>query len=344
VPSWPRTIIPFEVTSLDIPGPLISKSQSGRVTLRGIQQLGRTWTERYLVNVRSATGRELLATTADYWRNGDIFTIDHRDHLTPLGAGGGAAVVGSQFRQVWRVEDTPSTFTDETTDANSAAANDWLLFPAGAGTNDYVAVGFPTPFGRLSLNIGTAGAGTYTVTWEYWNGSAWAALSGVTDNTNAFKTTGTNNVTFTVPPTWVAHTVNGSAVLYYVRARRDAGTVTTDPLGTQGFVRDKQFGRSLPIDAGPASVTNWLRAGDIFTTPFAPVREAAANVTTNAAGQATIPINPPIFTGGEPGDGDALTITGVTLQACILEPPTFPTTNASAYDYGELTVTFSETL
>lgn len=141
------------------------------------------------------------------------------------------------FSQVWQADQTGGpSYVDETTDANSAAAADWQFFPAGAGVDDAVYMGFPQLFSKLTIDVGTAGVGTYTVSWEYWNGTAWTALSGVTDGTTNFKTLGANDVTYTVPSDWATTSVNGSAQLYYIRAARDAGTVTTDPLGDQGFV------------------------------------------------------------------------------------------------------------
>lgn len=91
--AWPRTILPVEVTELDLPGPLISKSQSGRVNIRSIQQIGRTWTEHYLLKVSNTADRSFLATVRTFWRNGTIFDLSHIDYQTIKGVGGGAALV-----------------------------------------------------------------------------------------------------------------------------------------------------------------------------------------------------------------------------------------------------------
>lgn len=147
---------------------------------------------------------------------------------------GAFTVPNDSLGQVWQVVASGPTYVDETTDANSAGANDWTFFPAGANA-DYATVGFFQKFKKIIVNVGTAGAGTYTVTWQYWNG-AWANLSGVSDGTNAFKNSGSNNVTFTVPTDWIATSINGSPNLFYIRALKDTGSVTTAPLGTQGFI------------------------------------------------------------------------------------------------------------
>ena len=132
-------------------------------------------------------------------------------------------------------DNSGASFIDETTDLNSAAANDVALFPAGAGDNDAFYFGEVDKFAGLTVNVGTAGIGTYAVTWEYFNGS-WVALSGVADGTGSFQTAGSRDVTFQVPSDWTTTTVNAQGPFFYVRARRNAGTVTTDPLGTQAKV------------------------------------------------------------------------------------------------------------
>jgi hypothetical protein len=127
-------------------------------------------------------------------------------------------------------------FTDETDEANSAAADDMTLLPAVPVADvDRYNFGFDSQASSFSLNVGTAGTGTYTIVWEYWNGTAWAALAGVTDGTTDFQTAGLNTVSWTAPTDWTLSTVNGQGPYYYVRAEVQAGTVTLVPIGTQAF-------------------------------------------------------------------------------------------------------------
>jgi hypothetical protein len=133
------------------------------------------------------------------------------------------------------IADDGGVFTDETTEANQDTANDMTLFPAVPAAGDAYCIGAAKKFSRVLFNVGTAGVGTYTVTWEYWNGTAWAALSGVTDDTGAFKTAGVNDVVFTIPDAWTAHTINSQGPFYYIRAKIDAGTTTTVPVGTRAW-------------------------------------------------------------------------------------------------------------
>jgi hypothetical protein len=107
-------VAPFEVSDLDLPGPLISKAQSGRVNLRATQQYGFTWVERYMLHMGTITHRLFLTQIRTLWRNGTTFSKTHPDYLTMKGVGGGAAdVVGaSQTGSTLNVNDGPTTTTD----------------------------------------------------------------------------------------------------------------------------------------------------------------------------------------------------------------------------------------
>jgi hypothetical protein len=376
VASWPRAIVPFEVTSLEMPGPLISKSQSGRVNLRATQQIGRTWTERYLVNVRSVNGRALLAFVDNVWRNGTTFTIDHRDHLTPLGAGGGAPLVNStqlvtdpENFGLWTVGGIVGRTSGQSDPLGGTGA--YLLDSNTPGTGDAISEAI-----------------TYTA-----NGEKSAAISFKqgTSTTNDFlfydQTVATERSRVRV--TWTAGVpalsrVSGTGTLYapesqgsgwwrcsascigiiaananrlYIYPDATAGGGTVYAFGANAWNSPypiayrsslgaaAQTGSLLVMDGVTASISNWLRAGDIFTVSgLLPSYEVTADISTVAGGHVQVPINPPIFTGGAPADNAVVTITGVTLTACILEPPTYPTTSGPSADYGELQIKFSESL
>lgn len=136
---------------------------------------------------------------------------------------------------VGAIADDGGVQTDDTTAANNDTANDMTLLPAVPAVNDAYYFGGGRTYSQLTVNIGTQGVGTWTITWEYWNG-AWVALSGVTDNTNGFTaTTGNKTVTFTTPTDWATTTVKTISA-YWIRARVSAYTSkTTIPKGTQSF-------------------------------------------------------------------------------------------------------------
>jgi hypothetical protein len=135
------------------------------------------------------------------------------------------------------IADDGGSFTDETTPANEATADDMTLLPAAPVVDDAYYFGASALFDKLTLNISTAGAGTWTLVWEYWNGTAWTALTGISDGTTGFTTGGTNDVVWTPPTDWATTTVNAQGPFYYIRGRVSAFTsITTQPLGQQGWI------------------------------------------------------------------------------------------------------------
>jgi hypothetical protein len=96
--------------------------------------------------------------------------------------------------------------------------------PATEEDDDAFYVGMLTQYSDLTFTVsaGQGRAGTWTVTWEYWNGSIWTALSNVVDGTDSFANTGCPMVTWDIPGDWDTTTVSAAGetttALYFVRA------------------------------------------------------------------------------------------------------------------------------
>ncbi|MBA7691166.1 hypothetical protein ES703_99706 [subsurface metagenome] len=135
------------------------------------------------------------------------------------------------------IADDGGAQTDETTEANSADPDDMTLLPAVPAVDDAYYFGRSILWDWLCLNIGVAGAGVWTIVWEYWNGSTWTALpTGYYDTSNGFKSAGKQSVSFVRPLDWATSTLM-LMDLYWIRARVSAYTsVTTQPLGTQAWI------------------------------------------------------------------------------------------------------------
>lgn len=130
------------------------------------------------------------------------------------------------------------SFTDYTTEINNGTANDVYPVPAAPAVNDAFYFGYTSTFCFITLNIGTAGVGTYTISWEYWNGSAWTAITGanISDEPTKYTVSGTGNITFIPPSSWAQNSVNGTT-RYWIKARVSAFTsMATRPIITQGWV------------------------------------------------------------------------------------------------------------
>lgn len=86
-------------------------------------------------------------------------------------------------------------------------------------------------------------------------------------------------------------------------------------------------GEVLPVRGCGASVTNWLREGDVLKLAgHSKVYMATGHVDTDAAGNAAIPITPPLIEA--PADGEALTLTDVPLTVRMIGIPRFSTGGA----------------
>lgn len=158
--------------------------------------------------------------------------------------------------------DDGGVFTDETAAANESTADDMTLLPAAPVVADAYYFGSESTFGELTIDTSQPGIGTYTITWEYWDGSAWTTPADLMDGTLGFRQTGPTSVTFTIPGDWTANTVDG-VLAFHLRARLSAFTaLTQQPLGRQAFTFN---GLRLVNTGGTDGDTTWsvLDWGDL---------------------------------------------------------------------------------
>lgn len=101
-----------------------------------------------------------------------------------------------------------------------------------------------------------------------------------------------------------------------------------------------ETGISIDTDGWPVS-TLVLKAGDIIDIAGVPyVLDVLADVTSDGAGNATITINPPIWTA--PADNAAITVTGVKFK-CVLLAADMPVGGPGKF-IGNARLVFRETL
>ncbi len=178
----------------------------------------------------------------------------------------------------------------QTTAANNNTANDMYLFNTTSTVGQAYYFGADTPWRILTLNIGTAGAGTYQVDWQYYTGAAWSNLSSVIDNTSStrsFDTTGTSTISWALPSDMSATSVN-SITAYWVRARLQTpgiGTVTTAPRGTQSAWETGQWWvYANGIATNESKAYTLYVGGDEHLTDSHPLFIGLNGVTTTDAG------------------------------------------------------------
>lgn len=134
-------------------------------------------------------------------------------------------------------QDDNGSFTNYTTLAERYNIDGLVLpFPASpvAGEDNFY-IGHASLFNRISFDIKTSGAGL-TVVAEYWNGSAWTAISTSTDDysDDAGLVGGLTGSTlaiysFQTPSDWATRTVNSITDKYWIRGRVSAVGGYTQP-------------------------------------------------------------------------------------------------------------------
>ena len=133
----------------------------------------------------------------------------------------------------------------------------------GTRQGEYLYPGADARFRGLNVVLAIAGAGTASLQWQYWNGTAWAnleAVAGFGDTTNDLKRNG--NVFWTADPwTWSPSSIAGAPDLYFVRAYVASGSYTTNPV-------ESRITTDILLFQNCADVTTNSRF--IFTPPVPP--------------------------------------------------------------------------
>lgn len=171
---------------------------------------------------------------------------------------------GGPFPIDWAIADDGGSYTHETLEARDDTADDMILLPAVPAVNDRYWFGSKIKSDKLIVTISTPGVGTWTIAWKYWNGSALAALSGVSDGTIGFTAAaGDREVTFTMPSDWVDHEVDG-VNQYWICAEVTAYTsITTQPKGTKATYNTKTY--DLPSKSTVNDATLITYVNDVIT-------------------------------------------------------------------------------
>jgi Putative Ig domain len=94
--------------------------------------------------------------------------------------------------------------------------------------SDIMYFGYAEPFDQVNFTLATFQSGG-TVTWQYWNGSAWATLA-VTDGTSSFTSNG--QVYFSPPTDWALTVVNSSHTKFWVRVTVSGSPATPPKITT----------------------------------------------------------------------------------------------------------------
>jgi hypothetical protein len=135
----------------------------------------------------------------------------------------------------------------------------------------YFYVGGDSKFLGLNVVLATAGTGVAAnaLPWEYWNGTAWTALT-TTDQTNSL-TTARGAISWADPGNWAAYSADGGPDLYYVRSHLVNGAayatkpvealITTDILLLQYYGDITDIAANSTFSVGPPIQTTAVTLG-----------------------------------------------------------------------------------
>lgn len=228
---------------LYILGPLISLAFGGIVAA---QAVGINIIPALIINTSGVVQERAqvpFSLSSQNLINGDWMDADaiYTDMAEPYMPGTGQVRVLACFN---------NAAANETTACNNATADDITLPTA---LNEVYEFALDNQANAVWVNVGTAGVTTWTVEWQYYNGSSYTALSNVADGTSEFETAGLNKVSWDFPSAgaWPESTLHAIAA-YWVRAEVTAvTTVTTPPTGTQAYYETGRwwtFAESMAVD------------------------------------------------------------------------------------------------
>jgi hypothetical protein len=165
--------------------------------------------------------------------------------------------VGGASGLNWRCDTTSPTYAGGNREYSTNAGTSWttdttrdfmfkvyytlddmdLLPTAPLAVGDAWYWGYGQKFDRIYQDIGVAGAGTYTLAFEYSQGGGdWTACVNLVDGTSGFRNPWLNVISYTKQGDWATDTISGRT-LYWIRARvTDAGTGYSQPKGTYARV------------------------------------------------------------------------------------------------------------
>jgi len=151
------------------------------------------------------------------------------------------------------------SLSNQTADANDDGLNDMTLLPSNsAEVGDAYYFGSDNRFSGFDIFVSTAGTGTWTIVWEYYDGSDWVQFptGNLTDTTDGWRNANQQSVYWDVPSDWVKTEVDTDEA-YFVRARVDTAdtSITDQPLGEQVRLTGGSYGLDLTYEDVNGSIT-----------------------------------------------------------------------------------------
>lgn len=218
---------------------------------------------------KDLTGGAIINTTPSC--NPLVWFNEFDDPGTAIHLAGGFSNGGPRSTNAIRATTAPA-YTDFTANVKDSGNTASILFPTGAA-GEALYLGIKEFFTRrFTFDLTVNGVGTKTLAWKYWNGSAFTAVSNLSDGTNGFTQDGT--VTFNRPTDAAQTDINGKT-MYWVEVSIDTGSFTTVPQA----VEISTYVECCGVNAQFNTYRNFegAAAGDLFVNLFQGVGTALTN-------------------------------------------------------------------
>jgi hypothetical protein len=230
------------------------QSTAGATPAASLISISTTADESAIISLAIRDGSSGAITQA-YPLVGSIDYIDPLRSYATASPGNYFSNIATDFTQIWNMGKTVPRFNPTScyqvkvvgpviinilAAATSATTNDVIPFPATEAVGDYLAVGYSSPFsGMLIDRTGCVNGVAGVVAYEYWNGTAWVALTFVANTSaaasadQAFRGTtiplGPNQfIRWNIPTNWATLSLSGETADYKVRLRITT-VYTTNP-------------------------------------------------------------------------------------------------------------------
>ncbi len=188
---------------------------------------GGIWSNPVLIGTGGGTNLSLSTNGTSVWLSyadgsnlpSGIRQMYFKKIVSPFGSGNidinGTPLVSAHTLpfHIW-TQGSDGSYSDQS-NAGSAPDGDPVILPQSS--NGALYLGKTTKFDAVSWGVAVAGVGG-TVSWQYWNGTAWSPLT-LLSSLNVNFTTGNGWLSFAAPADWTATTINNEGFsYYYVRA------------------------------------------------------------------------------------------------------------------------------
>ena len=150
-----------------------------------------------------------------------------------------------------------TAFIDNSVEADTLTG---VAFAINSDADDFLYLGKQTQWKSFDSDVSVASVGYTAVLWEYWNGSAWTAVTVTGGTSNDFAQDDT--MTFTPPADWAIVAVNG-VTQFWLRMSQTAASPTAATIFSIG--RNSQVAlvdhTDFDVDPGAATATNLAQNG-----------------------------------------------------------------------------------